>query len=330
MSPSTEAGAMIGDRYLIEGFLGEGGTATVYLARDLSCNELVVIKSMKPMVASTPELRARFLLEARALASVDHPSVVKILDIQEPQNEPPYLTLEALRGESLGDYLKREKSMSVELSIVLLRLITCALEAVHLAGMVHRDVKPDNIFLVGPVGAPESIKVLDFGMALLSEEGHDEDSTSILGTVQYMAPEQILVEPVDARTDIYSLGVVMFRMLTGHLPFDAHSKNDLLRHQLFSPVPPASWLHDDIAPSLERIVHQATRKSPGARFSSMAEMRKALNEVSLTDNTPVSSRFSSFTFSSEPDVYHPVTARGRHAASVLSTEFGVYSRPHHP
>lgn len=325
-----ELGALIGERYVVEGFLGEGGTATVHLARELDKNELVVVKRMKPCVASTPELRQRFLMEARALACVDHPSVIRVLDIEEPENEPPFLALEALRGESLGDYLKREGCMSVEMSVQLLRQIARALEAVHDVGMVHRDVKPDNIFLVGPVGEPSSIKVLDFGMALLSDEGHDENSTSILGTAQYMAPEQILVEPVDARTDVYSLGVVMFRMITGHLPFDAHSKNDLLRHQLFSPVPPASWLHEDIVPVVERIIHKATRKAPEARFQNMAEMFEALDGYVGVQDAPPSVRLSTVVESGEPDVYAPQTERGRHAARVLSAEFGVYSRPHSP
>src|SRR5690606_17193414 len=135
---------------------------------------------------------------------------------------------EALRGETLGDYLKREEAMPVDLAVFLIREAALALASVHTAGVVHRDIKPDNLFLVGEIGRPQSLKVLDFGMARLSDEIYDENSTSILGTVQYMAPEQILVEPVDARTDGYALGVVLFRMLTGHLPFDAQSKNDLL------------------------------------------------------------------------------------------------------
>lgn len=330
LRPSDHVGYVVGRRYQIEGFLGEGGTATVYVARDGLTDELVVIKRMKPEIASTPELRERFVLEARALSCVDHPSVVRVLDIEEPKDEPPFLALEALRGETLGDYLKREEVMPVDLAVRLIREAAEALEAVHNAGIVHRDIKPDNLFLVGDVGRPEGVKVLDFGMARLQDEHHDENSTSILGTAQYMAPEQILVEPVDARTDGYALGVVLFRMLTGHLPFEANSKDALLRHQLFSPVPPVSWLAEDCPEMLENIVHQATRKSPHARFETMADLKSALDTFAGLDDPPLSRRAPASVEPAEPDVYQPVSQRGRHVATVLAAEFGIYSRPHSP
>ncbi len=330
LRPTQAVGVVIGRRYRVEGFLGEGGTAVVYLARDQDSGDLVVIKQMKPEIADSAELRARFLLEARALASVDHPGVVRVLDIDEPENESPFLTLEALRGETLGDYLKREGVMPVEESVRLIRDAVRALGAVHDAGIVHRDIKPDNLFLVGEIGSPSSIKVLDFGMARLSDEIYDEKSTSILGTAQYMAPEQILVEPVDARTDGYALGVVLFRMLTGHLPFEAHSKNDLLRHQLFSPVPPVSWLHEEVPVTLERIIHKATRKAPDARFPSMRELQEALDGLLGFEEPPNSRMLSTELPEANEDIYEPVSARGRHVASVLAAEFGIYSRPHNP
>ncbi len=330
LRPSPAIGVEIAGRYRVEGFLGEGGTALVYLAREKESGDLVVIKQMKPEIADTPELRARFLLEARALSAVDHPGVVRVLDIEEPDGEPPFLTLEALRGETLGDYLKREGVMPVEESIRLIRDAVRALDAVHEAGIVHRDIKPDNLFLVGEVGSPSSIKVLDFGMARLSDEIYDETSTSILGTVQYMAPEQILVEPVDARTDGYALGVVLFRMLTGHLPFEAHSKNDLLRHQLFSPVPPVTWLHEEVPVTLDRIIHKATRKAPDARFASMKELQEALDGLLGLEEPPTSTMLSTELPEANEDIYEPVSARGKHVATVLAAEFGIYSRPHNP
>jgi eukaryotic-like serine/threonine-protein kinase len=230
--PDVPAENLIDGRYEVRGLVGKGGTADVYLTRDLITSEHVAVKRLRPSVATNGELHDRFLMEAEALKLVDHPAVIRILSIERPANEPPYLVLEPLRGESLGDHLKRQGTIDPELSVRLLREVTTALEAVHAAGIVHRDLKPDNIFLVGPVGDPDHVKVLDFGMARLGHEGHNEGSMSILGTVQYMAPEQILVEPVDERTDIYALGVMLFRMVTGHLPFDSPDKKDLVRHQL--------------------------------------------------------------------------------------------------
>ncbi len=319
---------LIADRYRVEGFLGEGGTAEVYLAQDLLERQLVVLKQMKRAVASSAELRRRFILEAQALACVDHPSVVRVINLGEPADGPPFLALEALRGESLGDYLRREGLMPMRMLLPLVIEAARALAAVHDAGMVHRDVKPDNLFLVGPVGDPESVKVLDFGMAQLSHEGHDEASTSILGTAQYMAPEQILVERVDGRTDIYALGVVLFRALTGHLPFESHQKNDLLRHQLFSPVPPVTWLDENLPFLLERIVHRATRKAPDARFSNMRALVDALEDALSGEETPTSRRLTTVELSEGLDIYRPATERGKHAARILAAEFGIYSRPH--
>lgn len=319
---------LIADRYRVEGFLGEGGTAEVFLARDLEEQRLLVVKRMKRDVASSRELRDRFLLEARALSCVNHASVVRVLDLGAPPDELPYLALEALRGESLGDYLRRQEVMSFHVLLPLMIEAARALAAVHAAGMVHRDVKPDNLFLVGPIGDPESIKVLDFGMARLSEEAHDEESTSILGTAQYMAPEQILVEPVDGRTDIYALGVVLFRALTGHLPFESQKKNDLLRHQLFSPVPPVTWLDESLPFLVERIIHKATRKAPSARFSNMDALADALEAVLGPQDPWAKSRLSTLVLAQAPDVYPPVTERGRKAAQILAAEFGIYSRPH--
>ncbi len=313
----------------MEGLLGEGGTATVHLARDLETSQLVVVKRMKPEIAAQPELERRFVLEGEALQRIDHPQVVRALGVEEPAGEPPLLILEALAGETLGSLLKREGACSPELAVRLLKDACAALDAVHTAGVIHRDIKPDNIFLVGPLGAPTDVKVLDFGMARFADEQADEHSTSILGTAQYMAPEQILVEPVDARTDVYALGVMMFRMLTGHLPFDAKDKKDLLRHQLFSPVPPVTWLTDDLNPELVTLIRRATRKSPEMRPANMLELLDALTEIEdagPTSSSPESMEWSEF----ESDVYQPRTERGRQAAEILAQGFGAYYRPHSP
>ncbi|HXS19203.1 MAG TPA: serine/threonine-protein kinase, partial [Polyangiaceae bacterium] len=232
--------------------------------------------------------------------------------------------------------------MPPALAMRMLRQAAVALSAVHEVGLVHRDIKPDNIYLVGPIDHPTHVKVLDFGMAHAVDHGHDDNSTSILGTAQYMAPEQILVEPVDARTDVYGLGVVLFRAVTGHLPFDdVKNKHQLLRHQLFSPVPPASWLHEEISPALEALIHRATRKSPAARFADMAQLvdafDRALAAADECGSDDVASSWGSGAGDDgqaaddqaliDPDVYVPMSAKGQKAAQVLAIEFGIYSRP---
>lgn len=327
LRPSPYLGLQIGEHHRVEGFLGQGGTAEIFLARDVRTGELVVIKRLKAAISENPVLRQRFLLEAKALASIHHPAVLRVLDIHEPADDAPWLVLEALRGESLGDYLKRNPVLPPEQAIQLAKETAWALEAVHQAGVVHRDVKPDNLFLVGPLHAYESVKVLDFGMARLAGEEHDESSTSILGTVQYMAPEQILVEPVSARTDVYALGMVLFRLVTGHLPFDAKDSGALLRHQLFSPLPPPSWLADELPPTLEAIIYRATRKDPANRFATMQEFARALEEIETKSDypEPECSEVRPIDREESRDSYTPVSPRGEHAARVLARDFDPYA-----
>lgn len=311
---------LIGGRFVVKGLVGRGGTADVFLTRDNETSELVVVKRLRPEIARNPELHDRFLMEAEALRLISHPAVIQILAIEQPPDEPPYLVLEPLKGESLGDHLKRHQFVDAELAVLLMREVARALEAVHAAGVVHRDLKPDNIFLVGPIDEPNHVKVLDFGMAQLSSEAYDEKSTSILGTVQYMAPEQILVEPVDERADVYALGMMLFRMVTGQLPFDAPDTKDLVRHQLFSPVPPASWLVDELLPGLEAVIYRSTRKNPEDRYPSMEAFGAALDEIIGLSETlgpmgPVDGR---------DEIYRPRSEKGTRAARVLAKAFGVF------
>lgn len=350
LRPTERAGQVLSGRYCIEGFLARGGTADVFLAQDYVEDTLVVVKQIRPEVASHPELRERFVKEGHATRAIQHPGVVRVLSVEDPRSErtsahpvadlgsepgaesasgdpspadePPFIILEALRGESLGDYLRREGTVSIEQGLVLVRQAASALAAVHAAGVVHRDVKPDNLFLVGAPEGPVSLKVLDFGMARFEDERDSADSTSVLGTAQYMAPEQILVEPVDARADIYGLGVVMFRMFAGHLPFEGKSPKELLLHQLFSPLPPPSWLVEDLDPRLEAIILRATRKHRENRFSSMDEVVAALDAI-LGLGPPVPSPPDP---PIHPDTYRPQTPRGHQVVRHLATEFGPYAQ----
>lgn len=320
VGPTERHGEVLAERYRIEGFLARGGTADVFLARDFLEESLVVVKQIRPDIAAHPELRERFVKEGHATRCIDHPGVVRVLSVEEPEGEPPFITLEPLRGESLGDYLRRRERMPLDVGLVLVRQAAAALAAVHAAGVVHRDVKPDNLFLVGAPDEPTALKLLDFGMADFGDECVTDESTSVLGTAQYMAPEQILVEPVDPRADIYGLGVVMFRMFSGHLPFEGRNPKELLLHQLFSPVPPLSWLVEDLDPRLEEIVLRATRKHRDSRFGSMDEMIVALDALLglCAEAAPPPP-------AEHPDMYRPQTARGERVLRHLALEFGPYA-----
>lgn len=315
---TTRMHEVLADRYEIQGFMDSGGTSEIYLASDRLHQRWVVIKQLTAELAGNPEVRSRFLREAAAARQIDHPNVVQIETVLEPEDQPPFLVMEALVGETLGDLLRRETCLPVPQVLRLVREIASALAATHAAGIVHRDVKPDNIFLLGPRGAPEGLKLIDFGMAKIKTVAC---SGIVLGTAQYMAPEQVLVEPVDGRTDVYALGVMMFRMLTGHLPFESEPRADMLRHQLFSPPPPASWLCDELDPTVDGIVLKAMRKHPENRYPSMLALLDDV--VAAIDAEP--ERASSPDLVIAPDWYQPNSEEGEAAFKLLARQFGKFA-----
>src|SRR3954462_6845549 len=273
---STRSGAVLAGRYQVRGFLERGSHARVYLAEDLSSGAPVALKILAPETALSPEFRLRLLREAQAMKAISHPNVATVIEAGETEEGVPFLAMEALLGESLGEYVRREP-IPVDTALILLRQAAAGLAAAHRAGIVHRDVKPDNFLLLGPPGEPYGLKVIDFGLAKLWDV--DEvggDAHNVMGTAEYMSPEQILVEHVDERSDIYSLGVVMFRVFTGHLPFESVGQADLLRHQLFSTVPPPSWLNESLDPRIDQLVQTATRKCRENRYRTMDEVIAAL------------------------------------------------------
>jgi eukaryotic-like serine/threonine-protein kinase len=318
---SQLTGLVLADRYKVHGYLTRGATARVYLAEDLIEKLPVAIKMLATESKKSAEFSDRLLLEAKALRGIDHPNVVRVLDTGETVGGVPYLVLEALAGETLGDYLRRQGTPPFEVALSLVRQAAQGLNAAHKAGIVHRDVKPDNFVLLGPTGDPYGLKLIDFGMAKLDASSSVTGTHTILGTVEYMAPEQILAEPVDARTDVYAMGVVMFRLFTGHLPFETCLPADLLRHQLFSSLPPPSWLHDDLDPRLERMILTAARKHPSNRYPSMQALLDDLDALIGVSASEVSQRPPPV----GPDAYLPSTARGAEALTVLAEKFGRYA-----
>jgi eukaryotic-like serine/threonine-protein kinase len=320
-SESQLTGTVLGNRYKVHGYLTRGSTARVYLAEDLIENVPVAIKMLAPESNRSSELSMRLLREADALRDIDHPNVVRVLDSGATSSGVPYLVLEALPGETLGDYLRRQGTPPFELSLALARQAAQGLCAAHRAGIVHRDVKPDNFVLVGPPGEPYGLKVIDFGMAKVDGTGGTSGTHTILGTVEYMAPEQILAEPVDGRTDVYALGVMMFRLFTGHLPFETNAPADLLRHQLFSSLPPPSWLEEDLDVRVERVILTATRKHPENRYDDMHQLLADLDALIGVSPDEVSQRSPRIA----PDTYAPSTSRGSEALAILAQKFGRYA-----
>jgi serine/threonine-protein kinase len=283
--PSQESGAIIGDRYAIKGLIGTGAMARVYLAEDLLTTEPVAIKIMHKDRALDEGASERFVREARAAQRVEHPNVNKIYDAGERGNGEPYLVIEYLFGESLGDLLRRDYVLDKAFALPMIRMAAAGLGAAHRAGVVHRDVKPDNLFLVGERGAPYTIKIVDFGLAKLSEGALTATGVAV-GTLEYMSPEQAVTDPVDARTDVYSFGVVMYRMLTGRLPFDAPEDVRLLASHLIVPPRPPTSIVPDLDPRLERVILTALRKHPDNRYRTMDALVDDLEAIQRDEPLP--------------------------------------------
>ena len=275
----TAVGSVLAARYRLEQALGEGGMGRVFAAVDQQLGRRVALKLIRTDVQDD-SARDRFLREARAAAVLTHPNACQLFEVAEHDGNP-FLVMELLEGESLADRLARGPMPKDEAIAVILPLMD-ALAKFHEAGLIHRDLKPSNVFLT-----PQGVKLLDFGLARSTQR--DDAVTApaltvpgaIAGTMRYMAPEQLTGDPIDARTDVFALGVMLFEMLTGRVPFGRGSNADWLNAVLTKDPPP---LGDPALSTLEPIVARALQRSPEDRFPSVEEMATALRE--LTEESP--------------------------------------------
>lgn len=276
-------GMTLNDTYVVESVIGEGGMGRVYRASHTRIsNKLFAIKVLRPEFTRNTEVVARFRREAEAAACISHPNVVEVYDVDETSDGFSYLVCEYLAGIDLSDYLlKCDKLDSLEAVNLALQLCR-ALEAAHDAGVVHRDVKPHNVFLLaaddGTLPAYPAIKVLDFGLSRFM----DADGTQltragvIMGTPSYMSPEQAEGKSVDARTDVYGVGAVLFAALTGRPPYEAETLQALVMAVINQePARPRTY-NPEIPENLELIVQRAMARVPEERYQTMAELRGAL------------------------------------------------------
>jgi serine/threonine-protein kinase len=261
--------------YRIEALLGAGGMGRVYQATESVLRRAVALKVMRPEVAAHPHARERFLREGRALAALQHDHVATIYQVGEADGVP-FLTMPLLRGESLADRLKRETVLPAAEVLRIGREAAEGLAAVHAAGLLHRDVKPSNLWLEADTGR---VKLLDFGLAreqqgaeALTEEG------TVVGTPEYMSPEQGDGLPLDARSDLYSLGSVLYTLCTGHPPFRAGHALAVLKHVCEATPPPIRESNPDIPDWLAAIIDKLLAKDPAARFRSAAEVAGLLGQ----------------------------------------------------
>lgn len=268
--------------------LGEGGMGTVYLCEHAVLHRRLAVKVLRADLTSDPELADRFRNEAIAASRIGQENVVDVLDFGADEDGALYYVMEALDGRSLGALIRDEGALTVPRALDLLEQISRALAAAHARGVVHRDVKPDNVFLVRRDDGSELAKVIDFGISHVPRARGSARITrvgAIIGTPEYMAPEQAAGEEIDSRADVYAAGVLAFEMLTGELPIEAATPiATLVAHQTRTPDPP-SRRRQAIPPEVDALVLRALAKRPKDRFESMealaaevARVRAALAE----------------------------------------------------
>jgi len=277
-------GTTVDGRYQIEEKLGEGGMGMVYLAKHAVIGNKCALKVLKGELASDGEVGERFIQEARAAAAIGNEHIIQITDFGQLPDDSAYFVMEFLDGSALHDIIEDEGQ--VDPDRVLDIVIQCceALAAAHNSNIVHRDLKPDNIFLVAKGARFDFVKILDFGIAKVasSETGRQLTKTGmIFGTPQYMSPEQAAGTGVDARTDIYSLGIIMYEMLCGHVPFEADTFMGVLTKHLYEePIPPRRLVPPvEIPQHVEAVLLKAIAKKPEKRYQSMGEFAEDLRAI---------------------------------------------------
>ncbi len=269
-------GSTLAGRYVIEDLLGEGGMGRVYRARHAELPRRFAIKILFGELAALSDMRARFRMEAESAARLDHPNLVPVVDVGETEEGLLYLAMEYVDGRSLAAIIDGEGPLDAGRAAALARRLCRGLQHAHERGMVHRDFKPDNVLVVEKDGV-EVPRIADFGLAVLTEDagggGRLTRKGETMGTPPYMSPEQLTGRPVDPRSDLFSLGVVLYEMLTGKTPFDG-TMFEMVRQIATEPPPPMSARAPEVSvpPELERIAGKLMATRPEDRYGSAAEV----------------------------------------------------------
>jgi eukaryotic-like serine/threonine-protein kinase len=268
---------VLGDRYQLQDQIGRGGMATIYRGRDLHMDRIVAIKVLREVYSTDPKFVTRFQREAKAASALQHPNIVQVYDYGQTGGNY-FIVMELVEGTDLRRYLRSRGVLDIERAVIIAHDVALGLGAAHRRGIVHRDVKPQNIL----VGRDGSIKLTDFGIASVYKDINAERLTTTgmtLGTVQYYAPEQAQGEIVNPAADVYALGIVMYEMLTGRTPFDGESPVAVaMQHIQDLPMPP-SQLNSNIDPALEDIILRCLEKVPEMRYRDGSQLARALEQL---------------------------------------------------
>ena len=281
MTSSPPDGRIVAGKYLLERALARGGMGSVWIAKDQQLERGVAIKFMEPSLVESSDARVRFEREAKAAAQLQSPHVVQVYDYGIDEGAP-FLVMELLAGEAFSARLKREKRLNLRDTALMLVPVCKALQQAHDAGIVHRDMKPANLF-IAKSGDEEVVKILDFGIAKAMGMGEAGDTTktgALLGSPQFMSPEQVRASKhVNHQSDLWSLGVITYRALTGRIPFKGEELGDVLVRICSDPVTPPSQLVPELSPAIDAFFVRALARDLGERFQSAREMSAAFMAI---------------------------------------------------
>ena len=283
---TTAGGHALGNgRYVLQRLLGQGGMASVHLAHDTVLDRQVAVKTLHTDLGREASFKERFRREAQAVARLQHINIVQVYDSGEDVaadgSTTPYIVMEYVEGKGLGTVLREAAAqygaMPTAQALKITADVLSALEASHDEGLVHRDIKPGNVML----SAKGVVKVMDFGIARALQSGVTSMTQTgmVVGTPQYLSPEQALGKSVDARSDLYSVGCMLFELLTGGLPFDGDSAFSIAYKHVQEPPPAPSTVNRAVTPAVDALVERALRKDPAHRFPSAAAMREEIERV---------------------------------------------------
>lgn len=271
---SEEHGPIINGRYRLLSKLGEGGMAEVWQARDMALGRIVALKVLRTQYSSDPDFLARFRREAQAAANLLHPNIVNVFDIGQA-GDRHFIVMEYVEGQNLKDLIRDQAPLPVNRALDLATQAAAAVAHAHRAGIVHRDLKPQNIL----VTADGQVKVADFGIARAMSAASATETGVILGTAHYLSPEQAAGQPATPASDVYTLGVVLYEMLTGRPPFDADSPVGVALKHLHETPPPIQQLNPRVPASVAVVVHRAMAKDPTQRHADAGALAGALHTV---------------------------------------------------
>jgi serine/threonine protein kinase len=284
----SQVGAVLDGKYRLDSFLSQGGMGAVYRATHIMLGKTIAVKLIKPELVTSSEVVRRFQREARAATALNHPNIVAVYDLGQTSDGTLYIAMEFVDGPSLKEAIERGHGVAPARAVMLLQQVAAALSRAHRHGIVHRDLKPHNIMLARGDDGREVVKLVDFGIAKTFNEATQLTSTGFpIGTPHYMPPEQASGSAVDARSDLYSVGVILYEMLTGNVPFDDMSTPAILiKHLKEAPIPPSIKTPGVIPPVLDEIALRLLEKDPANRYQTAEELAAALDQAATTIDAP--------------------------------------------